>query len=304
MPFSWYDGGFIRHHFNRKPAKEVALMFVLGSGGKHLESELRDLGVEIIEIELGKFPDGEKYVRILGSGKEATVISSTFAPQDEKIVELLLIGDALREKGFEKLRAVVPYFAYSRQDRVTKEGEPISVRAIMKALGLYYDELYVVDIHNPETLRHFPGKAVNISPARVIADYFREKLGEGLVLAPDRGALGRARAVAEELGLDYSHFEKRRVSPTEVEIRPVDVDVKGKNVLIVDDIISTGGTMIRAAEILRRLGAKKVFVGVTHGVFAEGAIERVSRAVDELAVTNTIPTPVSKISVVPVIVSP
>ncbi|WP_297536204.1 ribose-phosphate diphosphokinase, partial [Thermococcus sp.] len=198
-------------------------MFVIGSGGKHLEGELRELGGEIIEVELRKFPDGEKYVRVLGSGEEATVVSSTFAPQDEKIVELLLIGDALREKGFKKLRAVVPYFAYSRQDRVTKEGEPVSVRAVMKALGLYYDELYIFDLHNPETLRFFPGKAVNVSPARVIADYFREKLGEGIVLAPDRGALGRARAVAEELGLEYSHFEKRRVSPTEVEMRPVDI---------------------------------------------------------------------------------
>ncbi|WP_099209221.1 ribose-phosphate diphosphokinase [Thermococcus henrietii] len=274
-------------------------MFVIGSGGKHLEGELRELGGEIIEVELRKFPDGEKYVRVLGSGDEATAVSSTFAPQDEKIVELLLIGDALREKGFKKLRAVVPYFAYSRQDRVTKEGEPVSVRAVMKALGIYYDELYIFDLHNPETLKYFPGRGVNVSPARVIADYFREKLGDGIVLAPDKGARERARAVAEELGLEYSHFEKRRISPTEVEMRPVDIDVKGKNVLIVDDIISTGGTMVKASEILRKLGAGKIFVGVTHGVFAEGAIERVSRAVDELAVTNTIPTPVSKISIVP-----
>ena len=274
-------------------------MFVIGSGGKQLEDELRRLGGEVLEVELRKFPDGEKYVRVLGWAEELTVVSSTFAPQDEKIIELLLIGDALREAGVERLRAVVPYFAYSRQDRVTKEGEPVSVRAIMRILGIYYDELYVVDIHNPKTLSYFPGKTVNISPAQAIAEYFAEKLGEGLVLAPDRGALGRAEAVAETLGLDYSHFEKRRISPTEVQMRPVDVDVEGKNILIVDDIISTGGTMIRAAEILRRLGASKVFVGVTHGVFAEGAIKRVSRTVDELAVTNTIPTPVSKISIVP-----
>jgi len=274
-------------------------MFVIGSGGKHLEDELRELGGEVLEVELRKFPDGEKYVRVLGSGREATVVSSTFAPQDEKIVELLLIGDALREKGFKRLRAVVPYFAYSRQDRVTRGGEPVSVRAIMKALGLYYDELYVFDLHNPETFKYFPGKAVNVSPAGVVADYFREKLGEGIVLAPDRGARERARSVAEKLGLEYGHFEKRRISPTEVEMRPVDVDVNGKNVLIVDDIISTGGTMVKAAGILRKLGAEKIFVGVTHGVFAEGAIERVSKAVDELAVTNTIPSPVSKISIVP-----
>ena len=274
-------------------------MFVIGSGAKHLEDEMRQLGAEILEVELKKFPDGEKYVRVMGSGSEATVVSSTFYPQDERILELLLIGDALREKGFEKLRAVVPYFAYSRQDRVVKEGEPVSVRAVMRALGLYYDELYVIDIHNPRTLSHFPGKAINVSPARAIAEYFGEKLGEGIVLAPDRGALGRAKAVAELLGVEYSHFEKHRISPTEVEMRPVEVDVFGKNVLIVDDIISTGGTMIKASSILRKLGAGRIFVGVTHGVFAEGAVERVSKAVDELAVTNTIPTPVSRISIVP-----
>ncbi|GAB6103025.1 ribose-phosphate diphosphokinase [Thermococcus atlanticus] len=274
----------------------------VGSGGKHLEEELRKLGGDLVGIEIRRFPDGEKYVRVSGSSREVTVVQSTFAPQDEHMVELLLIADALRENGAERLRAVVPYLAYSRQDRVTKDGEPVSVRAIMRALGVYYDELYVFDIHNPETLRFFPGKAVNLSPARAMAEYFGERLGDGIVLAPDKGALARAKAVAEELGLEYSHFEKERISPTEVRMKPVDVDVAGRNVLIVDDIISTGGTMIRAANLLKDMGAEKVFVAATHGVFAEGAIERVGKAVDELAVTNTIPTPVSKISVVPEIV--
>ncbi|WP_456396027.1 ribose-phosphate diphosphokinase [Thermococcus sp.] len=277
-------------------------MLAVGSGGKHLEEELRKLGGDLVGIEIRRFPDGEKYVRVSGSSREVTVVQSTFAPQDEHMVELLLIADALRENGAERLRAVVPYLAYSRQDRVTKDGEPVSVRAIMRALGVYYDELYVFDIHNPETLRFFPGKAVNLSPARAMAEYFGERLGDGIVLAPDKGALARAKAVAEELGLEYSHFEKERISPTEVRMKPVDVDVAGRNVLIVDDIISTGGTMIRAANLLKDMGAEKVFVAATHGVFAEGAIERVGKAVDELAVTNTIPTPVSKISVVPEIV--
>ena len=277
-------------------------MIVVSSGAIHLRDELMALGGKIGEVEIKKFPDGEKYVRVIGSAEEVMVVGSTFYPQDERIVELLLIGDALRERGAEGLQVVIPYFGYSRQDRVTKEGEPVSVRAIMRSLGLYYDELYVFDLHNPETLKFFPGKAVNVSPARAIAEYFQGKLGEGLVLAPDRGARGRARAVADMLGLEYSHFEKRRVSPTEVKMKPVDVDVEGRNVLIVDDIISTGGTMVKAANLLREMGAEKVFVAATHGVFAEGAIERVSKAVDELAVTNTIPTPVSKISIVPEII--
>ncbi|ASJ15987.1 ribose-phosphate pyrophosphokinase [Thermococcus chitonophagus] len=277
-------------------------MFVVGSGALHLKEELSKKA-EIIEVEIKKFPDGEKYVRILGEGEEAIVVQSTYHPQDEHLIEALLLGDALKEKGFKRLKLVVPYLAYSRQDRVTKDGEPISIRAVMKMLGLYYDELYVFDIHNPKTLEFFPGKAHNVSPARVIAEYFKEKLGEGIVMAPDKGALERARAVAEILGLEYSHFEKKRISPTEVQMTPVDVDVKGKNVLIVDDIISTGGTMIKAANLLRELGAGKIFVAATHGVFAEGAIERVSNAVDELAVTNTIPTPVSKISIVPEILN-
>lgn len=279
--------------------KKVVTMFVVGSGARHLEDEIKALGGRILDAEIKRFPDGEKYVRVLGSSEEVTLVQSTFKPQDEHLVEMILLADALREGGVQKLRAVVPYLAYSRQDRVTKEGEPVSVRAVMRTLAVYYDELYVFDLHNPETLKFFPGKAVNLSPARAVAEYFGEKLGEGVVLAPDKGALGRAKAVAEKLGLEYSHFHKVRVSPTEVRMEPVDVDVKGKNVLIVDDIISTGGTMIRAANLLREMGAEKVFVAATHGVFAEGAIERVSKAVDELAVTNTIPTPVSKISVVP-----
>ncbi len=274
-------------------------MFVVGSGARHLEDELRNLGGEVIDAEIRRFPDGEKYVRVLGSADEVTVVQSTFRPQDEHLGELVLLGDALRESGVETLRAVVPYLAYSRQDRVTKDGEPVSVRAVMRALGIYYDELYVFDLHNPKTLRFFPGKAINVSPARAIADYFKDKLGEGIVLAPDKGARERAKAVAEKLGLEFSHFEKERISPTEVRMTPVDVDVRSKNVLIVDDIISTGGTMVKAANLLREMGARKVFVAATHGVFAEGAIERVGKAVDELAVTNTIPTPVSRISIVP-----
>jgi len=275
---------------------------VLGSGAQHLKEEIRrkiqNYEKELLEVEIKKFPDGEKYVRVLGDGNKAIVVQSTFSPQDEHLIELLLLGDALKEKGFEKLIAVVPYLAYSRQDRVTKDGEPISVRAVMTAIGIYYDELYVFDLHNPRTLEFFPGKAVNLSPARAIANYFKDKIGEGIVLAPDKGALERAKAVAEILNVEFSHFEKKRISPTEVQMTPVDIDVTGKNVLIVDDIISTGGTMIRAANILKKMGVKKIYVTATHGVFAEGAIERVSKAVDELAVTNTIPTPVSKISIV------
>ncbi|USH00555.1 ribose-phosphate diphosphokinase [Thermococcus argininiproducens] len=275
---------------------------ILGSGAYHMAEEIKNkaekFGKTVVEVEIKTFPDGEKYVRVLGDGEEALVIQSTFNPQNEHLIELLLLGDALKEKGFKHLKAVVPYLAYSRQDRVTKKGEPISVRAIMKMIGLYYDELYVFDLHNPKTLEFFPGKAVNLSPAKAIAKYFEDNLDNGLVLAPDKGALERAKAVADILGLDFSYFEKKRISPTEVQMTPVDVDVKGKNVLIVDDIISTGGTMIKAANILRNMGADKIFVVATHGVFAEGAIERVSAAVDELAVINTIPTPVSKISIV------
>ena len=278
------------------------MKIVLGSGAQHMKNEIEEKSQsckkEILDVEIKKFPDGEKYVRVLGDGSNAIVVQSTYSPQDEHLIELLLLGDALREKGFEKLIAVVPYLAYSRQDRVTKDGEPISVRAVMKAIGIYYDELYVFDLHNPKTLEFFPGKAVNLSPARAIANYFKGKIGEGVVLAPDKGALERAKAVAKILNVEFSHFEKKRISPTEVQMTPVNVDVEGKNVLIVDDIISTGGTMIRAANILRKMGARKIYVTATHGVFAEGAIERVSKAVDELVVTNTIPTPVSKISIV------
>ncbi len=272
---------------------------IVGSGADHLRDKVTEMGGEVMEVDVKRFPDGEKYVRVMGGGSEVAVLQSTYRPQDENLMELMILGDALRERGFKKLRLIVPYLAYSRQDRVVREGEPVSVRAVMRMLGLYYDELYVFDIHNPETLRYFPGKAINLSPARLMAKYFKDKLGDGVVLAPDRGALGRARAIAVELDVEYSHFEKTRLSPTEVAVRPADVEVKDRNVLVVDDIISTGGTMVKVVKFLREMGASKVFVTATHGVFAEGAIEKVGGVADELAVTDTIPTPVSKISVVP-----
>lgn len=179
-----------------------------------------------------------------------------------------------------------------------KDGELISVRVVMRVFGIYYEEFYIFDIYNFEIFRFFLGKVVNVLFVRVIGEYFCEKLGDGFVFVFDKGVLERVRVVVEVFGFEYSYFEKCRIFLIEVEMYFVDVDVKGKNVLIVDDIISMGGIMVRVVELLRKFGVKKIYVFVMYGVFVEGVIERVSRVVDEFVVINIILILVLRISIV------
>lgn len=269
-----------------------------GSTSKSLATNLANkLGTECIQATSGRFPDGEDYVRIEEDSidKEIVVVQNTYP--DSNLVELFLIHDAARGLGAEKITTIVPYFGYGRQDRRFNPGEALSAQVMLKHLAVETDRLFTIDLHKPDILRWFtkPG-AKDLTATTAIGNYFANKEVD-LVLAPDKGASQRAAEVAHVLGCVNDHLTKTRLSGSEVVIQPSRLDVKGKTVLIVDDIISTGGTIAAATNELKRIGTKKVFAVCTHGLFIGGALGKLKTVCDQVVSTDTIENEVSKISV-------
>ncbi len=248
----------------------------------------KQLQCDVAATDLKTFPDGEVYARIVDdvAGKHVVCVQST-APNDN-FVELLLLQDAAHEAGAAMVTTVVPYFAYARQDQVFHAGEAISARAVARAIYSTANHLILIDPHKPHVLDFFQGTSEGITAIPQIAEQLRA-WGTDCVLAPDKGARDRAAAAAEILGVPHDHLEKTRIDATTVDIKPKDLDVNGKTVAIVDDMIASGSTMLTAAKQLKQNGAKAVFAACTHGVFTEGAIERLlSDGIDKVLCTDTI----------------
>lgn len=257
----------------------------------------RALGCPSAQVEHKQFPDGEVYARVTTplKGEDAVLVQTTWP--NESLVALFLLEDAVRRLGPRRVTVVVPYFAYARQDRVFLEGEPVSAEAVLKLLGEQADRVVTVDLHRPATLGLLKTATANVSAVPAVADHFKA-LPPQVVLAPDKNALERAQAVAKLLGAEVDHLVKKRVAPDTVEMQAHSLDVAGKRVLIVDDIISTGGTMVAACQELRRQGATSVSAACTHGLFAPGALDRLRAAgLEQVVATDTIEGPASAVSV-------
>ena len=255
------------------------------------------MGCDYIQAATTTFPDGECYTRIDAEKLDDDVVIVQTTSPDSKLIELLLLQDAVRRLGAKSITLVIPYFGYARQDRVFKPGEPESAKVMCQHLDMNCDRVITVDIHKEAVLNYFNHPHKDLKAAPVIAEYFKGK-GIDMVLSPDTGAAGRAKMVGEVMGVPYDHLEKTRLSGTDVRIAPAKADVKGKKVLIVDDMISTGGTIIAAAYALREAGAAGISVACTHGVFVNNAIEKFTgSSLDALLSCNTLNNPVSHISV-------
>ncbi len=255
------------------------------------------MGCDYIQAATTTFPDGECYTRINAEKLDDDVVIVQTTSPDSKLIELLLLQDAVRRLGAKSITLVIPYFGYARQDRVFKPGEPESAKVMCQHLDMNCDRVITVDIHKEAVLNYFNHPHKDLKAAPVIAEYFKGK-GIDMVLSPDIGAAGRAKMVGEVMGVPYDHLEKTRLSGTDVRIAPAKADVKGKKVLIVDDMISTGGTIIAAAYALREAGAAGISVACTHGVFVNNAIEKFTgSSLDALLSCNTLNNPVSHISV-------
>ncbi|KUE73468.1 ribose-phosphate pyrophosphokinase [Candidatus Methanomethylophilus sp. 1R26] len=274
------------------------MIIVGGSASMDLAKELASiLECDYIQAATTSFPDGECYTRIDRESldDDVVIVQTTFP--DSKLVEMFLLQDAVRRLGARTITLVIPYFGYARQDRVFKPGEPESAKVMCQHLDMNCDRVITVDIHKEAILNYFNHPHKDIKAAAAIAEYFKAK-GIDIVMSPDIGAAGRAKMVGDFMGLPYDHLNKTRLSGTEVRIAPAEADVKGKKVLIVDDMISTGGTIVAAAAALREAGAAGISVACTHGLFLNNSLERFTGAsFDSVLSCNTLNSPVSHISV-------
>ena len=266
-----------------------------GASRSFAESLSRLLGARLCSVKWKSFPDGEEYVRIegcIGRGDNAVVVQTMARPQSSSLVYSMLLADAALNMGARRLALVAPYMAFARQDRVFLSGEPVSVRTVMKALyASGYDVMVTVEIHKEESLRFFPGRAASIYPYLKLAEAAGVRCPGHVVVAPDRGALPRVLKLAEALGCRAGYMEKERDRVTgEVRLKAVNVDPRGSRAVIVDDIISTGGTMALAASSLRSLGATGVIALVAHYLGLEGVSSKLrSSGVDGVFAANTLP---------------
>jgi len=274
------------------------LMFVLGgTSAKNVATNLANrLQQPLVHTTYKRFPDDEFYVRLHDNVADQDVVIVQTAYPDQKIVELFLIQDAVHDAGAKTVTVVLPYFGYSRQDKKFEDGEAISARAIAQHISLHADYVITVDPHKEHILKFFTVPAYSCSAVSTIAQYLKEKHID-FVLAPDKGAKERAREAATLINCEYDYLEKTRINGSTVKVTPKKLDACGRNVAIIDDIISTGSTMAHSIKELKKQGAASVSVACTHGLFVGGAKEKLLAAnCDEIIATDTIETEYSKVS--------
>lgn len=258
------------------------------------------IGSDLIKTSLKIFPDGELYVKVEGdlNGEDVIIVQTTYPNQNGSLIELYFTIDALRSYEVRKVIVVVPYLAYMRQDKRFLVGEALSAKIMINILNMLGIDCFITaDIHSDHCLSWFKCKTVNIHAAPLLANYFKGKMDKPIILAPDKGSLNRAVEAAKTLKAEYDFLIKVRDKVTgSIQMRPKEINVAGRDVLIIDDIISTGGTIINAATILRRLKANKVFVGCTHPLLVDDALKKIMQAgVDEVVGSNSVKSIISKV---------
>ncbi len=272
------------------------LKIITGTSNRELAEEVANyLGVSIADTLVTKFSDGEIRVKINESirGADVYVFQSLSYPANQHIMELLLILDALKRSSAGRITAVVPYFAYARQDRQDKPRTPVSARLLADLITVAGAQRVVtVDLHSPQIQGFFDIPVDHLSAMPVIHDYIKKNLilENPVVVSPDAGGVERARQLANRLGCGIAIIYKRRPEPNKAEVLDVVGDLEGKEAIIIDDLIDTAGTMVAAVNMLINRGAKRVIACVTHGVLSGPAVERLTNSqIEQVIATNTIP---------------
>jgi len=277
-------------------------MFIATSTSNGLAARLaKEFDDKVVRVESKIFPDNELYIRIPEFKDDyAVVVSSLYHPQNDHFLELLFTIEALKGLNINKIIVVVPYLAYARQDKRFLTGEPVSIKVILSSIeNIGASAFITVDVHKEKSLSEWLTIPYdNVIPVEEVAEYFRN-IKNIKVLAPDKGALWRAKLIAEKLGSKYDYLEKVRDRVTgEVKIRPKHLGFENSNILIVDDIISTGGTMALAASYALENNAERVFAYGTHALLVKGALDRLyASGITDVVSTDTVLSPISKISI-------
>ena len=258
------------------------------------KSVARYLSIPLSEATIKRFSDGEISVQINESvrGKDVFIIQSTCAPANANLMELLIMTDALRRSSANSITAIIPYFGYARQDRKAAPRVPITAKLVanlIETAGI--DRVVTVDLHAGQIQGFFNIPVDNLYGSIVFSDYIQRKnIKNPIIASPDIGGVARARAFAKKLNLDLVIVDKRRERANESEVMNIIGDVDGKDVILIDDMIDTAGTMVKAASALKNKGATSVMAFCTHPVLSGPAYERIENGeLDELVVTDTIP---------------
>jgi len=270
-------------------------MLFSGTSNPALAKEVATyLEMPLSEASIKRFSDGEISIQISESvrGKDVFIIQPTSAPANSNLMELLIMTDALKRSSAKSITAVVPYYGYARQDRKAAPRVPITAKLVanlMETAGI--TRMVTVDLHASQIQGFFDIPVDNLYGAILFMDYIKAKNFKNPVIAsPDIGGVARARYFAKKLGLDMVIVDKRREKANESEVMNVIGEVKGKDIILIDDMIDTAGTMVKGAQALKDLGANSVMACCTHPVLSGPAYERIEEgALDELVVANTIP---------------
>ena len=251
-----------------------------------------------LEIPLGgakidRFPDGEKVIKLEDDvrGRDCFVLQSTSKPVDENLIELLIFLDCLRRASAQRITAVIPYFGYARQDRKDEGRVPITAKLVSNLITTAgANRVIAIDLHAQQLQGFFDIPVDHLTGELVLNKYFKSKKLDNLtVVSPDVGNIKTASIYASHLGGELAIVHKKRISGSEIESQEIIGDVAGRNVLMCDDIIATAGTVCGAAKLVKERGAEKIYIGATHGIFADPALERLEQApIDEIVVTDTI----------------
>ena len=290
------------------------LKIFTGNANPELAKEICDyLGLPLGEAFVGRFNNGEVQIMIDESvrGKDVFIIQPTSYPVNDNLMELMVMADALKRASARHITAVVPYSGYARQDRKTRGREPITAKLVanlMQTSGI--TRLVTIDLHAGQIQGFFDVPVDHLYGASILAKYINEKnLEDVIVVSPDLGGVTRARDLADRIGAPIAIIEKKRPEPGVAKVMNLIGDVKGKNCIIVDDIVDTAGSLVEGAKALEAFGAKSVMAAVTHAVLTDPASERIANSnIKELIVTNTMPLPenckldnVTQLSVAPLL---